>query len=168
MRARNEVLRPTALQRRAAKPGVGVGLPRVRGATSGIELDATASIPPLRLDEKPKRIALKSLVDGEHDMAVEFLDAQLATAHKVAELVVMVDIAAKHPHQIIDPAADFVAFQDFVAFADGRQKTLEIGFAVVFEDNLDQQHHRAADFREIEVGDIAPYQPILFERPDPL
>ena len=76
---------------------------------------------------------MKSLVDGEHDMAVEFLDAQLAAAHKVAELVVMVDIAAKHPHQIIDPAADFVAFQNFVAFADRRQKTLEIGFAVVFE-----------------------------------
>src|SRR5438874_8405091 len=98
----------------------------------------STSIPPARLDQEIERIALKSLVDGKHDMAVEFLDAQFATAHKVAELVVMVDITAKHAHQIIDPAADFVAFQNFAALADGRQKTLEIGFAVVFEDDLDQ------------------------------
>ena len=92
----------------------------------------TASIPSLRLDQEIERIALKGFVNGEHNMAVEFLDAQFAAAHIVAKLIVMLDIAAEHPHQIIDPATDFVALQDFVAFADRGQKTLEIGFAVVF------------------------------------
>ncbi|TPV99571.1 MAG: hypothetical protein USCAAHI_00968 [Beijerinckiaceae bacterium] len=101
-------------------------------------------------------------------MAVEFLDAQIATAHIVAQLVIMVDIPAEHPHQIIDPAADFVAFQDFIAFADGGQKTLEIGFPVIFEDNLDEKHHRAGNFRKFEVGNVASYQTRLFERFDPL
>jgi hypothetical protein len=50
-RARNEVLRPIALQKRAANPWFGVALPAFRDAASGTELGATASIPPVRLDE---------------------------------------------------------------------------------------------------------------------
>ncbi len=139
-----------------------------RGNFIAVSTLRTASIPPLRLDQEIERIALKGFVDGKHDMAVEFLDAQFATAHIIAKLVVMLDIAAEHPHQIIDPAADFVALQDFVAFTDRGQKTLKIGFAVVFEDNFDEKHDRAGNFREVEIGDVAPYQTHFFERFNPL
>ena len=95
----------------------------------------------MRLDKKVERDTSEWLVDRKNNMAVEFLDAQFALAHIVAQLVVMFDIAAKHPHQIIDSSADLVAFQNFVAFADRRQEPLEIGFAVVFKDDLDEEHH---------------------------
>jgi hypothetical protein len=39
---------------------------------------------------------------------------------------------------------------------------------VVFEDHLDQEHHTAGNFCKIELGDIAPDQPIRLERFHPL
>lgn len=127
-----------------------------------------ASPPPARRDQQIERVALKALVGREHDMAVEFLYAELAAAHEIAELVVMGDVAADHAHQIIDPAADLVAFEHFVALADRGEKTLEIRLPMVFENDLDEKQHRAADLGEIEIRDIAADEPVLLQRLHPV
>src|SRR6266702_205212 len=81
----------------------------------------------------------------DHDVAEVFLDADVAFEQRLDDFLVVVDAARDEAQQVVVAAADQMAFEDLVDFADRRLEADEVLAVVVAERDLGEHRERVAE-----------------------